>query len=61
VIYSAEVTSGLARRMNMLNMISLALVFAMAVIATLRASSKSSLAGPNCVPYDDYPSLHWCG
>jgi hypothetical protein len=43
----------------MLNMISLALVFAMAVIATLRASSKSSHAGPYCVSYDDCPSRHW--
>ena len=59
VIYSVEVTSDFARRMTMLNKITLALVFAIAVIAALPASSKSSLAGPYCVPYDDCPSRHW--
>jgi hypothetical protein len=37
----------------MLNKITLALVFAVAIIATMPLSVKSSLAGPNyCVPYD---------
>jgi hypothetical protein len=59
VVHSAEVTSDFARRTTMLSKITLALVFAIAVTAALPASSKSSLAGPYCVPYDDCPSRHW--